>query len=184
MRTLEYHVAISLDGFLAHVDGTWEGLPVEGEHVDDFFEAQRGYDVVLMGRKTYEVGVRMGVTSPYPAMRQYVFSRSMQASPDPAVELVRDDALGVVRRIKAEEGRPVWLCGGGELAATLAEAGLIDRIVVKLAPVVFGAGIPMFGRGFPRRALELVDTKRYPNGVQRLTYRARRTGHGRPPPRM
>ena len=52
MRTLEYHVAITLDGFLAHPDGTWDGFPVEGEHVTDFFEAQRGYDVVLMGRKT------------------------------------------------------------------------------------------------------------------------------------
>ena len=172
MRTLEYHVAITLDGFLAHPDGTWEGIPAEGEHVTDYLEAQRGYDVVLMGRKTYEVGVRMGVTSPYPTMRQYVFSRSMAASPDPAVELVQRDAAGVVRRIKeSEDGRPVWLCGGGELAATLMEAGLIDRIVVKLAPVVFGAGIPMFARGFPHRGLDLVERKPYANGVQRLTYR-------------
>lgn len=171
MRTLEYHVAITLDGFLAHPDGTWDGFPVEGEHATDFFEAQRGYDVVLMGRKTYEVGVRMGVTSPYPTMRQYVFSRSMPVSPDPAVTLVRSDAVATVRQLKEEGGRPAWLCGGGELAATLMDAGLIDRIVVKLAPLVLGAGIPMFARAFAHRALELVEQKPYASGVQRLTYR-------------
>ena len=60
---------------------------------------------------------------------------------------------------------------GSELAATLAGAGLIDEVVVKLYPVVFGAGIPMFARRFPWTALHLRHSKVYESGVLLLTYR-------------
>jgi dihydrofolate reductase len=49
-----------------------------------------------MGRRTYEFGLELGVTNPYPAMRQYVISRSMAASPDPAVELIREGPAALV----------------------------------------------------------------------------------------
>ncbi|AKF11585.1 dihydrofolate reductase family protein [Sandaracinus amylolyticus] len=169
MRKLKYHVAITLDGFLAHEDHTYEGFLNEGEHVDEFFDSFRTSDIVLMGRKTYDVGLRMGVTSPYPMLRQYVFSRSLERSPDPAVELVRDDVVGCVRALKEEHGKDIWLCGGGELASALLEADLVDEIIVKLSPVVFGTGIPMFARPL-QRALSLRSTKSYANGVQLLAY--------------
>ncbi|MFT3776604.1 MAG: dihydrofolate reductase family protein [Minicystis sp.] len=171
MRTLKYHVGSTLDGFIAHPDHTVGGFLFEGDHVTDFLDAHRSSDVVLMGRRTYDFGLRHGVTNPYPTMRQYVFSRTMAASPDPNVTLVSGDPVPFVRALKQEEGKGIWLCGGGELAATLAEAGLVDEVVVKLYPVVFGAGISMFGRRIPQTALQLRHTKVYENGVLLLTYR-------------
>ncbi len=56
-------------------DGSFDALLARGEHVDDFLESYNWFDVVLMGRKTYEVGLKFDVTNPYPAMKQYVFSR-------------------------------------------------------------------------------------------------------------
>ena len=172
MRRLKYHVGVTLDGFIAHADHTTDGfMPFfQGEHVDEFLDSYRLSDTVLMGRRTYEFGVRLGVTNPYPMMRQYVFSQSMKESPDPNVELVSGDAVGVVRRLKQEDGKGIWLCGGGELAATLIEAGLIDEVVVKLYPVLFGAGIPMLARRVPPAALQLRHSKTYRSGVQLLTY--------------
>src|SRR5689334_22853929 len=94
MRTLKYHVASSIDGFIAHEDHTVDGFLAEGEHVTDYLAALKtDYDVVLMGRKTYEFGLQYGVTSPYPWLKQYVLSRSMERSPDSQVELVSDNIL-------------------------------------------------------------------------------------------
>ena len=86
MRKLIYYVASTIDGFIAHKDGTWGGFLTEGEHFADLFASfpetvpnhlrdalgvhgeNKRFDVVLMGRGTYEVGLKMGVTNPYPTM--------------------------------------------------------------------------------------------------------------------
>ena len=165
MAPLVYHIATSLDGFIARPDGATEGLVWDDAVVEDFFEAIGSFGSVLMGRYTYEVGVREGKTSPYPALRQIVVSRSMRSPPDPAVEVVADDLVGFVRALKAESDRPVWLCGGGQIAGALLTQGLIDRVVLKISPVVFGTGLPLFGPGAPSARLGLGDTKRYDCGV-------------------
>jgi dihydrofolate reductase len=139
MRRLIYYVACTVDGFIAREDGSFDCFLTEGEHYDYLFDAfpetfpahyraavglsagNRQFDAVLMGRRTYEVGLKLGVTSPYPHLRQYVFSRGMEASPDAGVQLVREDAAAAVRELKREPGKDVWLCGGGELAAELFE---------------------------------------------------------------
>ncbi|EYF08818.1 dihydrofolate reductase family protein [Chondromyces apiculatus] len=170
MKTLKYHVASTVDGFIAAPDGTFDAFLAEGEHATDYLDAFRGYDVVLMGRKTYEVGLKYNVTSPYPTMRQIVFSRSMKASPDPQVEIVADDVSSFVRKLKEGEGKAIYLCGGGELASLLLAEGLIDEVVIKLNPVLLGTGIPLFGPHIPRASLELASSKTYRNGVVLLRY--------------
>lgn len=189
MRELTYYVGCSLDGFIAHPDGSHDGFSQNGEYLSELFadfpetlpthlrgamgiqaENQR-FDTVLMGRKTYEVGLRQGVTSPYAHLRQYLFSRSLPASPDQAVILVSDSAIAQVSSLKAENGKGIWLCGGANLAAALFAARLIDRLIVKVNPFLMGAGIPLFAQTIPQTALELTDSKNYLGGVVRLHYR-------------
>jgi dihydrofolate reductase len=171
MRALKYHVACTADGFIAHADGTIDGFLLEGEHVADFLASYKGFDTVLMGRKTYEVGLREGKTNPYPMLRSYVFSRAMKASPDPNVTLISQNAVEVVRGLRSEAGKDIWLCGGADLAATFCKLGLIDELVLKVNPVLFGSGIPLFGGAIQQSALQLVDSKVYGNGVVLLRYR-------------
>ena len=168
--TLTYYVAASLDGFIAHTDGSFDGFAWDDEVVADFFDDLKGFGTVLMGRKTYEVGLREGKTSPYPSMRQVVFSRTMEESPDEAVELVQDDIVEFVRAVMSEADAPVWLCGGADIASTLLRAGMIDRLVVKLNPVVFGSGIPLFGSEIDLATLTLTGTKVYDCGIVFLKY--------------
>ena len=67
MRKLKYHVASTVDGFIAHEDHSIDGFVSEGEHVIDYLESlKHDYDIVLMGRRTYEFGFQFGVTSPIP----------------------------------------------------------------------------------------------------------------------
>jgi dihydrofolate reductase len=192
VRDLVYYVASTLDGFIAEEDGSFHRFPWD----DDFgaellatfpetFPAHlrgagstpaenRWFDAVLMGRNTYEVGLREGITSPYPTLKQYVFSRTMGRSPDPEVTLISTDSIAAVRALKQEPGRAIWLCGGAQLAATLFGAGLVDRLIVKLNPVVFGTGIPLFGEGIEPTALTLTDSNTYPSGHLVLHYAVKR----------
>ena len=173
MRKLKYHVACTVDGFIAHQDGSYDGFLIEGEHVTDYLASLNTYDIVLMGRKTYQVGLDVGVTNPYPTMRQYVFSRTLEKSPDANVTLVAENLIEVVKELKGEAGKDIYLCGGAELAATLLQANLIDEIVLKLNPLLYGTGIPLWAGVIRQTDLALMSTKVYNNGVVLLQYQVK-----------
>jgi dihydrofolate reductase len=138
MRTVTYGGAVSLDGFLAGVDGSIDWL----YHSKDVQEAMAEYwkevDTILMGRKTYDFAVASGRDAstgkkrkkerPHkqPAVRTYVFSRTLRSIDEPGVELVKSDAVEFVRQLKLRSGKGIWLMGGSELAQSLLGAGLVD----------------------------------------------------------
>jgi len=187
MRQLIYFIATSIDGFIADREGSFGFFPTSGDHIDDLIRRypetlpghvrallgiqaeSRWVDTVLMGRKTYEVGLAVGVTSPYPHLRQVVFSRSPQRLPRAEVERVGSDPLAFVQALKQQPGGAIWLCGGGTLASALLPA--IDAIVVKQNPILLGDGIPLFAAGAPPTRLTRTDLRAYDSGVTFLHYR-------------
>jgi dihydrofolate reductase len=187
MAKLVYLVACTVDRFIARKDGSFDFFLMEGEHVADLLSAfpetipdhlrgmlgitagNQHFDSVLMGRRTYEVGVKEEITNPYPHMNQYLFSRTLQQSPNPTVELVSSEPVAFVRELKQRSGKDIWLCGGGDLATVLFPA--IDEIILKVHPFLLGSGIPLFAGTIPLTALELVDSKVYKNGFMLLHYR-------------
>lgn len=172
MTSLTYHVAISTDGFIADPQGGFDAFTHDTEVVDDFLSSIREYDAVVMGRKTYDVGLSQGVTNPYPWLSTYVFSRSLERSPDPAVTLVSTaaSAASVVSELKQKHER-LWLCGGADLAGQLLGAGLIDRLLLKVNPFLLGQGIPLFQSPTEPRQLELQSRHEYGCGVSLVEYR-------------
>jgi dihydrofolate reductase len=86
----------------------------------------------------------------------------MRESPDPAVHLHRGAALELVRQLKTEAGKDIWLCGGGRLAAAVFTE--IDELILKINPVLIGTGIPLFHGAAGTRATLLTENKAYPNG--------------------
>ena len=151
MRELKYYVACTVDGFIANSDGSFDGFLHDGDHVPDFIASYQWFDTVLMGRKTYEVALNAGVTNPYPSMRQYLFSRSIEQSPDENVTLVKENAVDLVTDLKKQAGKAIWLCGGANLAATLFTASLIDEIILKVIPSCSARAFPSFPKPFPGR---------------------------------
>jgi dihydrofolate reductase len=198
MRTLTYYVATTLDGFIAGSDGADptgtiftvgpdyvehvvthypETLPGPAREAMGVTSLGNRFDTVLEGRRSYQLGLDAGMTNAYPHLRHIVFSRRLGQSPDPTVELVADDPAETVRRLKATEGRGIWLVGGAELAGALYEE--IDELILKVNPVAIGTGIPLFAGkagtagGAPRR-FALTENRILPSGVAILTY-ARQT---------
>ena len=173
MRTVTYYVASSVDGFIAHEDGSFDGFLPAGDHVPDYLKSLAEFDCVLMGRKTYEVGLKAGKTDPYPDMESYLFSRTVTRSLDERVHLVSEDAVTWVNKLKQANGGKIYLCGGATLAAALFDNGLIDEIVLKVNPFLMGAGIPLFADVVKQTALELLKTTVYLNGVVVVRYQVR-----------
>ncbi len=180
MRPIIYHVATSLDGFIARKDGTADGFLQEGEHIPDYLESLKDYDTVIMGRNTYTYGYSFGLEPgqpAYPHMRHYIFSTSLDLpEKHEKVQVVAENGLEVVRQLRQEEGAPIYLCGGGNFAGFLLENDLIDTLLVKQNPVCFGAGIPLFGPYKGPLKLDLQSLKRYNSGVLLLKYRIKRKG--------
>ena len=188
MRDLVYYVATTLDGYIAREDGSFDDFPWDddfGSYLLETFpetfpavlrgevgrQDNRCFDAVVMGRKTYRVGVKLDITNPYPTLDQYVVSTSMAETPHEDVHLISGDAVGAVRALKEQDGKDIWLCGGGGLASTLHSAGLIDRLIVKLNPIVFGSGIPLFAAEHDTASLELTDSRTFDSGHVVLWYR-------------
>lgn len=193
VRKLVYFIASTLDGFIAGPDGAdptgpdgfWpipedyighliaeypETLPGPARAALSISAAGTHFDTVLEGRRSYEIGLKAGLTDAYPHLRHIVFSRTLGESPDPAVEAVADDPVARVRELKQEEGKDIWLVGGGELASALYSE--IDTMIVKLSPVTIGAGIPLFSdkATFNPLSWALTDHKVLDSGAMFLTY--------------
>jgi dihydrofolate reductase len=131
-----------------------------------------------MGRKTYEVALRMGVGGGgYPGMKNYVFSRTMKQSPRKKgfknLEIISEDAAEFVRKLKDQEGKDICVMGGGLLAKSLFEADLIDEIGFNIHPVLLGSGIPLFHEMNHQINLELIECKTFKNGCLMVSYRVR-----------
>ena len=186
MRKLVYFVAVSVDGFIAGPEGQFDFFPFDGEHIaaqgaelpETFPRHMRDaigasdsatrFDTVLMGRRTYEPGLQAGFRDPYAPMRTVVFSRTLPARNEGSLRVTSESPLEVVRALKAEPGKDIWLCGGGSLAGQLTP--LIDELVLKVNPVVIHQGIRLWEGAFAPRHLRLRSSRVFASGVTWLAY--------------
>ena len=171
MRKVTYGAAVSLDGFIAGPDEAMDWLLWSDDAQKISGESWKGVDTILMGRKTYEFAARSGGGGGGASkIRTYIFSRTMDEAPEGA-ELVRGDAAGFVRALKAEAaGGDIIVMGGGELGAALIEGGAVDEIGLNVHPVLLGGGVPMFAAMGRRVALDLIEARPIARGCVLLRY--------------
>ena len=176
MRKVTLFIAISLDGYIADRSGgvDWLGGQEEqGGDMDTYAEFIQGIDTVIMGWNTYHQLVTE--LSPaewvYPDQTTYVVThRKLPSSEN--IRFVSEDPAGLVRRLREEPGRGIWICGGAAIAQQLMEAELIDVWHISIIPTLLGGGIRLFGESQEERKLRLVKTQSY-NGITDLIFERR-----------
>ena len=187
MRTLTYLAAVTLDGYIAAPDGSFDFFPMSDEYArliaEEYPETMpthvrsalgitapgTRFDTVVSGFATYDVGPRTGFPSPYSHLEQYVVSTRLEAPPHPDITLIRADPVAAVRELKAADGKGIYLCGGGRLASALVSE--IDELILKQCPIVIGAGIGLFAQRFEPQQFTLSEARTIDIGVTFATYR-------------
>ncbi|KAI3580527.1 dihydrofolate reductase-like domain-containing protein [Fusarium oxysporum f. sp. albedinis] len=142
MPRLRYNVAASLDGYIASPDGstTW----IIEDPTIDFPALYAEFDYFIMGRKTYQVMQSFGADNPlskHPKESVIVASRTMNQHHFPDVTVIQENVLDYIRRLKTNDGKDIWLMGGGQLAAQCLEAQLVDTVEIAVMPTLLGTGI-------------------------------------------
>jgi dihydrofolate reductase len=162
-------VGVSVDGFIARLDGGLDFLPQDPEpHGYDEFMAS--VDALVIGRKTFETVLGFG-TWPYGEKPVIVLStRPLGTVPAGAVvERMSGDPADIVAQCEARGLGHVYVDGGITIQRFLA-AGLIERLIITRVPVLIGTGIPLFG-ALPRDiVLRHVATRQYASGLVQSEY--------------
>ena len=174
-RKVIVHIATSADGYIARSDGDLEWLTSrpapKGFYGMNAF--MRSVGTKLLGRKTYEVSLRMGAKFDSQS-RSIVFSRHPPPDAPSGVEFVNDAIGPFVSRLRAQPGKDIWLMGGGEIIASFLDAQAIDEFVISVVPVFIGDGIPLIARRHRHVPLELHSIDRFEDGVVQLHYRVQK----------
>ena len=133
-------------------------------------------DTAIMGRKTYEVSLKMsgGSFSNY-GMKCYVCSRSQAPGERGGMTFVNDPPKALVDTLRQRPGKNIWHMGGGELAREFLKDDLIDELYIGVVPILIGEGIPLFPIGFPQREFVLLANETYSKGLIAVRYERLRT---------
>lgn len=167
---ITYFAACSLDLYLAGPNDELDWLPqpeLGGEDYGykSFYDNQ---DVVVMGRRTYEVCLGFGPEQwPYRDKETVVLTRQAGLKPKHNERFEAFDAeLWKARSLT----KKIYLNGGGETAKLFLQHGLIDRLVITTIPTLLGEGLPLFSAGFPRSKWSLQSCRTYPAGFVVMVY--------------
>lgn len=158
MRKVCYSVAMSLDGYVAGPQGEFDWIVMDPEF--DFRELMNRFDTLVMGRKTWEMVVAHRGGPGMPGMRSYVFSRTLSQDGVKGAT-VSADLEGTMRALIAQDGKDIWLFGGGELFAGMLDRKLVHTLRIAVVPVLLGGGLPVLAPPAGRAKLALLSRRTY-----------------------
>ena len=191
MAKLIYSAITSLDGYVADEEGNFEWAAPDEEVHKFVNDLERPIGTYLYGRRMYEVMAyweTAGAVSDEPPVVQdfaeiwqaadkIVYSKTLETVSSARTRIEREFDPEAVRQLKARADRDISV-GGPELAAEAMRAGLVDELHQFLTPIVVGGGNKFLPDGV-RVELELLDERRFGNGVVHLHYRTRSPSRSR-----
>jgi len=174
MSKVILYIASSIDGFIARGNGSldWlDNLPNPDNIDHGYNELLADIDTIIMGRKTYDILIGFGIDWPYTNKKTYIVSKNSELTiSTPNTFLVNDELNTLTHHIKLSNSKNCWLVGGGELIHFYLNNNLVDKMIISIAPVVLGEGIPLFvGKSLPSNWM-LVDVEKFNTGIVNLTY--------------
>lgn len=176
MKKVILYIAMSLDGYIADSNGsvTWlSGDGSDSENMGSYPQFIKTIDTVVLGYKTYHQVVTE--LSPdkwvYSGMKSYVITHNKIPSNE---EIIFTDksSSDLIKELKSQNGKDIWICGGASIANQLIESGLIDKFCISIIPTILGNGIRLFDIHKNPTDLKLISTCSY-NGITDLVYELR-----------
>lgn len=173
MRKISLFIAVSLDGYIADSKGGvgWlKGQSSDDGNIDTYSGFVKNIDTVLMGWNTYHQVVTE--LSPakwvYNDFTTYVITHNMCTSSE-KIRFTSTNPVDLVKRLKKENGKGIWICGGANIIQQLVNEDLIDFYYITIVPVLLGSGIRLFKNAKHEIKLKLLHTQSY-NGMTDLIY--------------
>ena len=173
MRKLKLYIAASLNGKIATTKGEVDWLDTIPNPEGSDYGYSKFYDSIdttIQGYKTYKQLVNWDIEFPYKEKTNYVFTRKQGLVDNEYVSFVSGNHIDFVKNLKKEEGKDIWLIGGGQVNTMLFNAGLIDEVRLFIMPLVLSGGIELFEPIPVQKQMELIRTKSYSSGVVELIY--------------
>jgi len=170
-RKVILYIAMSLDGYIASPDNGLEFLSMVEEKDQDYSykDFVNTVDTVIVGRKSYEKVLSMGMEYPLSNKDLYIMTRT----PRPAVgstKFYTGNLKELVLNLKSQKGKSIYVDGGAEIANEMMMDNLIDEFYISIIPILLGNGISLFNNSRPQLPLKLVSTKSYNKGLVQLHY--------------
>lgn len=157
--SVSFYGCVSLDGYLADKNHSLEWLyqvgSIEETSYDQFYAS---LDITIMGKRTFDEIAKMEQPQQvYGQTENYVLTHAKTLDIEGFIP-IETDIVDFVRRLPQE--KKVWIIGGNQLVNPLLENDLIDQVILQIAPVVLGEGIPLF-TGTTLKNFKLIETKQY-----------------------
>lgn len=170
-RKVILYIAISLDGFIAKPDGDISFLSVVEQEGEDygysaFFES---VDTVILGRKTYDKVLSMGIESPYGDRNVFVLTRNSRPVAG-NITFYSGSLPELMTYLKSQSGKHIYCDGGTETAGQFLRNDLFDELIISVIPVLLGDGIRLFGQRFQEQKLRLIRCESFEKGLVQLHY--------------
>lgn len=172
-RKIILNLAISLDGYIADEDGGYGWIEGDGdsslntEKAFSFPEFVDSVDTVVMGRKAYEDCSIEDYKS-----KRVVVATTQKIKNYDNVEFVDHDISGYIQRLQQEEGKDIWLFGGGGLTDSFIKADIVDEYIIGIIPIILGKGRFLFKGNNPTIKLHL-DEYTVEEGITIMRYSRR-----------
>jgi dihydrofolate reductase len=170
-KTILY-IAASLDGYIAGLNDDLSWLsPYQGVEYgyEDFLA---GIGAIIKGRRTYDIEVRNGWESARPVPRFVLSNHTPEQNPAQTdVTFTHEDIAEVLKRAKGVTAKDIFIEGGANVAQQFTSRGLIDEIILTLAPEILGEGVRLFDNIHERFDLSLAEVKQFDKGLVQLIYK-------------
>jgi len=170
MKKIIAYLAMSLNGKIARSDGQvdWlDAIPNPEKSDYGYYAFYDTIDTTIMGHSTYRLLMSWDVEFPYKDKKNYVLCKEEKLE-NPYVDPIQ---LEDIAALKNQEGKDIWLIGGGVTNTALLNAGLIDEMIIHIMPIIIPDGIDLFGSIPKETSFDLKDSCSYSSGVMELHYK-------------
>ncbi len=176
MRKVVLFIAMSLDGYIADKNGRvdWlKGQDINVETEDAYSALIKEIDTVVMGFTTYHQIITELSPSEwvYRDLNSYVITHRNIVS-DQNIQFVQESPNDLIQRLKKQNGKNIWICGGANIVQQLLQENMIDTFHLSIIPTILGDGIRLFGALDTKLQLKLTNIRHY-NGITEVLYEKR-----------